>query len=65
MYSDGFVQAAKVPGYADLGLNLEYRTSSSLSVWLRGGNLLDMTIQRNLLYAEDGVYFTAGVCLNL
>ena len=65
LYSDGFVQAAKVPGYADLGLNLEYRTSSSLSVWLRGGNLLDMTIQRNLLYAEDGVYFTAGVCLNL
>lgn len=65
LYSDGFSQAAKVPGYADLGLNLEYRTSSSLSVWLRGGNLLDMTIQRNLLYAEDGVYFTAGVCLNL
>ena len=65
LYSDGFVQAAKVPGYADLGLNLEYKTSSTLSVWLRGGNLLDMTIQRNLLYAEDGIYFTAGVCLNL
>lgn len=65
LYSDGFAQAAKVPGYADLGLNLEYKTSSSLSVWLRGGNLLDMTIQRNLLYADDGIYFTAGVCLTL
>lgn len=65
LYEDGSVQDAKVPGYADLGLYFEYMTNRKLSVWLRGGNLLDMTIQRNLLYAEDGVYFTAGVCFKL
>ncbi len=54
-----------VPGYADLGLNLEYRVNRKLSVWGRGGNLLGMTIQRHVLFAEKGPYFTVGVCLNL
>ena len=54
-----------VPGYADLGVNAEYVTSRGLSFWLRGGNLLGMTVQRNPLYAEKGPYFTAGICLNL
>ena len=35
------------------------------SAWARGGNLLGMTIQRSLLYAEKGPYFTLGICLNL
>lgn len=56
---------AYIPGYADLGVYAEYVTSRSLSFWLRGGNLLNMTIQRNPLYAEKGPYFTAGICLNL
>lgn len=64
LFPDG-TQSAKVPGYADLGLNFEYLTTRSFSVWLRGGNLLNMAIQRNLLYAEKGVYFAAGICLNL
>ena len=54
-----------VPGYADLGVSLEYRCNNKMSFWARGGNLLGMTIQRELLYAEKGPYFTAGICLNL
>ena len=54
-----------LPGYADLGVYAEYVTARNLSFWLRGGNLLNMTIQRNPLYAEKGPYFTAGICLNL
>lgn len=56
---------AEIPGYADLGLYFEYAFSNSFSLWARGGNLLDMTIQRNPLYAEKGVNFTVGICLNL
>ncbi len=59
------VQEVRIPGYADLGLYAEYVTSRRLSFWLRGGNLLNMTIQRSPLYAEKGVNFTAGICLNL
>lgn len=56
---------ATVPGYADLGLNAEFSLNRKFSFWARGGNLLGMTIQRSLLYAEKGPYFTAGICLNL
>ena len=54
-----------MPGYADLGVYAEYVTSGMLSYWLRAGNLLNMTIQRNPLYAEKGVYFTVGISLSL
>lgn len=54
-----------LPGFADLGVYAEYVTSRGLSFWLRGGNLLNMTIQRNPLYAEKGLNFTAGICLSL
>jgi hypothetical protein len=56
---------AVIPGWADLGLYFEYAFSNSFSLWARGGNLLNMTIQRNPLYAEKGVNFTVGICLNL
>lgn len=56
---------AVIPGYADLGLYFEYAFSNSFSLWARGGNLLNMTIQRNPLYAEKGINFTLGICLNL
>lgn len=55
----------KVPGYADLGVFGEYVFNRKISLWLRGGNLLNMEIQRNLLFAEKGINFTAGICLNL
>lgn len=54
----------KVPFYADLGVFAEYAMNSKLSFWIRGGNLLNMEIQRDLMYAEKGVNFTAGLCLN-
>ena len=41
LFADGAIKPAKVPGYADLGLNFEYLTTRSFSVWFRGGNLLD------------------------
>ena len=65
LFPDGTLKQAKVPGYADLGVNFEYLTTRNFSVWLRGGNLLNMTVQRNLLYAEKGIYFALGICLNL
>ena len=54
-----------IPGYADLGLSLEYVTARNISFWLKGGNLLGMAIQKNPLYAVKGPYFTLGICLNL
>ena len=54
-----------VPGYADLGLSAEYVTSRNLSFWVKGGNLLGMTIPRELALAQKGPYFTLGICLNL
>lgn len=62
---DVSVAAAKIPGYADLGLDFEYVMNKSLSFWLKGGNLLNMTVQESLLYAEKGPYFTMGICLKL
>ena len=56
---------AKIPGYADLGVYFEYACNRVLSVWARGGNLLNMTIQRNPLFAEKGASATVGICLNL
>ncbi len=56
---------SRTAGYADLGLNAEYAVTRKLSVWLRGGNLLGMTIQRSILYAEKGPYFTAGIYFNM
>ena len=68
----GIPEAAKtiassvtLPGYADLGVSFEYALNRKLSFWLRGGNLCCMTIQRTPLYAEGGINFTAGICLNL
>lgn len=55
----------RIPGYADLGLELEYILNRRFSLWIKGGNLLNMTIQRSLMYAEKGPYFTIGFCLNL
>lgn len=65
LLQDGSVHEAVIPGYADLGVYFEYAPSHILSVWARGGNLLNMTIQRNPIYAEKGINFTVGICLNL
>lgn len=54
----------KVPGYADLGVYGEYALNNKISFWLRGGNLLNMEVQKTFFYAEKGINFTAGICLN-
>lgn len=64
-YVPVFAEARVLPAYADLGISAEYAVGSRFSVWLRGGNLLNMNIQRSPLYAERGVNFTAGICLSL
>lgn len=61
----GEMNVLSIPGYADLGLSAEYVTSRKISLWLKGGNLLGMTIPYDLVYAQKGPYFTAGICLNL
>lgn len=56
---------AVIPGYADLGVDLEFVFNRRISVWAKGWNLLGMTVQRSLFYAEKGPGFTVGFCLNL
>lgn len=65
LFPDGTYGSVSVPGYADLGVNFEYLASRKFSFWFRGGNLLNMAVQRNLLYAEKGPYLAVGICLNL
>lgn len=60
-----YVYDAIIPWYLDLGMSFEYAFTNSFSLWARGGNLLNMTIQPNPLYAEKGINFTVGICLNL
>lgn len=61
----GLPYKLKLPGYADLGVYGEYVSSHLLSYWFRVGNLLNMTVQRNPMYAEKGVNFTVGISLSL
>ncbi len=50
-----------VPAYQDLGLLAEYGFSRYMTFWLRGGNLLNQSIQRIPFHAEGGIYVTGGV----
>ena len=50
-----------LPGYADLSLLAELNMTSSLGLWLKVGNLLNQTVQRNPFYAQQGIYATVGV----
>lgn len=53
-----------LPAWYDLGVYGEYKFSQVLSLWVRGGNLLNNTIERVPFIAEHGVHVTAGLCLN-
>ena len=55
----------KVPGYVDLGVQANFQMTRSLGLWLKGGNLLNQTIQRVPMYAEQGIYFTVGATLSI
>ena len=54
-----------IPGYVDLGLQASLQMTRKLGFWLKGGNLLNQTIQRVPFYAEKGIYFTIGATLSL
>lgn len=56
--------AIVIPGWCDLGLYGEYRMNKTVALWLRGGNLLNADVQRIPFIAEDGLNFTAGICMN-
>ncbi|MBO4605356.1 MAG: hypothetical protein J5667_02290 [Bacteroidales bacterium] len=53
-----------LPAWYDLGLYGEYKFGQVLSLWVRGGNLLNQTIEKVPFIAEHGVHVTAGLCLN-
>ena len=54
-----------VPGYLDLGAYAEYAFGRRLAFWLKGGNLLNQSIQRIPFVVEGGIYGTAGIRLVL
>jgi len=60
-----WTEHATIPGFVNLGFDASYAFNRKLSFWLKGDNLLCQTIQRTPLYAEKGIKFTAGICLNL
>ncbi|MGN0196335.1 MAG: hypothetical protein ACI4AE_07765 [Candidatus Cryptobacteroides sp.] len=59
------LSTASVPGYFDLGLYAEYVVNRNFSVFLRGANLLNASIQRVPLYAERGISASAGLVWQL
>lgn len=54
-----------IPGWVDLGADVEYRFSEKLSVFLAGRNLLNETIQFQPLHAMPGINFVAGISVKL
>ena len=54
-----------VPGYVDLNISAEYLLNRNWALWLRAGNLLDADLQILPLSVENGINFTAGICLKL
>ena len=54
----------RVPGYADLGVYGEYDFNSLVGIWLKAGNLLNMTIQQTPLFTGSGIWFSVGVALS-
>ena len=55
----------KIPGYVDLGALTGYWITRKFGIYAKAGNLLNMTVQRNPLYAESGPWFTTGITLSL
>lgn len=54
-----------LPGYVDLGVEAKLQMTRTLGLWIKGGNLLNQTIQYVPFYAEKGIYFTLGATLSL
>ena len=54
-----------LPGYVDVSVGADWQITRVWTLWGRIGNLLDADIQRIPLYVENGINFTAGICLKL
>ena len=54
-----------IPGFIDLGLNGQYKFGRNFAVWAHVGNLLNGDITLSPLHMEKGIYFQAGITLNL
>ena len=54
-----------VDGFVNVGLEGEYKLNSYLGVWTKLGNILNQKIALSPLHIEDGIFFSAGICLNL
>jgi len=64
-YEDYAYGDMTIPGYFDLGIGAEYAVNRKLSVWARGGNLLNQTIMKHICNPEYGISITAGIVLSL
>ena len=53
-----------VPGWVDLGLFAEFNFTRHFGFWVKGGNLLNQTVQTMPLHSEAGMYVTGGILLN-
>lgn len=53
------------PGYLDLGVYAEYKFARGFSLWVQGGNLLNMDIPLSPTHVPAGINFTGGICLEL
>lgn len=54
-----------VDGFVDLGLKGEYHTTGLLGAWARVGNLLNQQVAISPLHIRKGIYFMAGISLNV
>lgn len=55
----------KVPGFVDLGVQANFQMTRHLGFWIKGANLLNQSIQRVPMYAEQGIYFTVGATFSI
>lgn len=53
----------RIPAYQDLGVYAQLGFSRRMALWIKGGNLLNQSIQRIPFLVEGGVYGTAGIKL--
>ena len=53
------------PAYWDLGIHADYKIDSRMMVWLRGGNLLNQTVELVPFTSHRLPYLTAGLRFNI
>lgn len=59
--ADGLDKTMSMPAYFDLGVEVEWRVTESMSAWLEGSNLLNQTIYHLPTYRQTGICALGGV----